>query len=342
MQNKFFIFFIIVSLQSNFIWTAGHGNGSQAKAANEMKSRVQSASAVELLQVFESQKTTAFGKNKLIKEGLPAKDLKGWNDLIPAAHELVQKAVDSQTAPVEYKTYVETLLKIYAFIQDSIKELQNKYATAFVKVEGKDVIDVSAIVANQNDLDRLKKILADTIYYLRHVQSINAHTLKKIENDPYPERWTRELYSSKGKIKDANQIFKDYKKFLENFEKFGRNNFDEFKKKNGITNKNEADKIIDLLEKVQFIMQEKLKIDKNNQERQENIELIKEIINRIHEWFPNIVSPLTMDKLNATQDKASMVIFAESGAYESTLTPLAREVQTLIELLNAKLKTQVL
>ncbi len=303
----------------------------RVKAIAEMKSGVENSSAQKVFQTIEGAKVTAFSKDNFIKSGWGKddQDLKSWNLRIPAVLDFVESQASQSKTDKLYGSYTNSLKTIDRFIQESVSLLHTAYASSWD--------NLGNIVYDQAKIDTLKQIKEQAGKYLQVDREINNSALAHIAlSTPPPLSWTKQLYDSSNKIKDAADFLKNYRQLLDSYARIGQTDFNLFMQKNGIINSREAEKMLNALDQVQFILQEKIKTDKNPRERLEKIKLVKEIITKIQERFPDYISVLKSHQLTATNDKSSIIIFAVSGSFEGALNKLIREITILLKALSAK------
>ena len=105
----------------------------------------------------------------------------------------------------------------FLFLKNSIDKLHTKYAKFYKKEVAIDAIipDPNLVQLDAQAQEELKTIQSKINYYQPALRKINDDTLHAItQSAPLPESWLKELYRSPGKIKDADDVFKGYNRFL--------------------------------------------------------------------------------------------------------------------------------
>lgn len=324
---------------------------AQDPALQKLKDRVERATATQMAQIIQGAMVTAFSKDSLIRGGLEPKDIKSWEDLTSVANELVDDAVKNEQRKNFYKEDVKALRLVYLLLKGAIDKLHNQYAQYYFKDGDKVKLNLGNKKLDDAAQAELKYILGELVEYQPQLRSINEKTFKVIVQDvPTPERWSKELYEN-GKIIDANEVFKAYDKekiFKKNYKELlkqykDNKDFQLFMRKKGVINQRSAENLYDALEKMAYIMQQKLnEYEKSsapqkawnkssNAERKENLEVILEILIKLRNMYPAMSPTLDALKFNSTADKISMILFVQSGALESVLNQFKREVQELLD-----------
>ena len=145
----------------------------------------------------------------------------------------------------------------------------------------------------------------------------------------------------KRNIKQPQDIFPEYKQFLQNYkefkEKFAETEFGYFIQQNRITDEKVAQKMFDTLEIVAYLLRPVrfAIVKKKKEEKKEERRLIQEIMAKIHRHFDLPMTSLHAERFNAATDKEAMIIFAQASAYESVLNQMMREVRAAYEAIAA-------
>lgn len=311
------------SLLLLFSVVAVHG---QNEVKERYRKQIDEASAMRMFQTLEGAKIVAFSKDHLIKGGLEDKDLRSWTDLTNSSNEYVQKQIEIGNLPSHYTRGLESLAHVFDFLKENIVDLHQKFGDSIVKDGARYRAKVSAEQLNDAEKERIKRIKEKAVLIKKEIASLSGGLFQAIEkNTPIPTSWSSSLYE-KGKIKNASAILKNYEKVIADFNTISR---DQFVQTYQLNQKMKPLELIDKLEKVAFIMGEKQKT-KPTQEREAQRSDIFKIIAFIKDRNPDLMSSLQQHKFGATEDKGTIILFAQAGAYEAVLSQFIRELEQLL------------
>ncbi|MDR3646658.1 MAG: hypothetical protein P4L22_03900, partial [Candidatus Babeliales bacterium] len=297
-----------------------------------IKAFLQKASAIQIFQKIDSTKIKVFSTDSLIRSGVSQEGFNEWETLTKVANELVNQEIQNDSENFKkYKDYLHSINLVFSFINKSINSLHQKYKDLYVKASDeskKPILKIGSRSFSLDDLKEIKDIVDLSKIHANQMNKINSITFKNLTNGvAIPKPWSNQFYDEKGKIINADEIMDNYKGFLNSYKK--QKDFNEFMEINNITNTKVSEQVINKLEQILYVMNEKIKTNKKNKEREENIILVNQIIDKIRESFPKIISGLQGVLFNSTDDKTSMILFAQSGAFESVLNQLHRDAKEL-------------
>ena len=279
-----------------------------------LKKRVDNAKGVELLQIIDGVKVKAFSKDSLIKDGLKAEDLKGWEDIFNTTHAFINEKTKN------YSSDLKTLSEAYDRLKFLVSALNAMYGDSKRLQESKS---------------ELKTMIKEINTIISGLLKINDAMLTKItQSTPVPTSWSQRLYLDSGKVKHLYDMFaspkelSEFEEFLNVYEKTGKDTFDQFMIQVGIHDAKSAEKKIDMLEDIEFILV-KRNAKTKRPERTRHIKLIQEIIAELRKRFPDYITSLQFNKLTEATDKVGIILFAQSGALQSVFKQLQREVTQL-------------
>lgn len=333
-QHKNLIVFSMVSI-------ASMGYCAQDADARLTKS-LEKASPMELYRTLEGAKIVAFSKENLIKDGVEAKDLKGWNDVTRIANGFVRAAVNEGKALQEYADYVNEFEKAATFFKKSVDLLHGKYASIIGSLKKGTAQFELERTFSPDELKEIKDISDASASYERKMFEINAKIFNQyLEGAVAPMFWIEKkgfytkpgTFSQGGELKDANDILKNYKKIIKNYET--EKDFKNFLQAQKIKDKKAADKFLDALQGIEYIMKAKLLAQATETEteayknRAHNIAMVKEIIAKIHDEYPNLISPMEFGQIAELKDRIPLIVFAQAGVLGEIFGQLKKDANYL-------------
>ena len=281
----------------------------QAERAAQVKVRkeVEAYNAADIYRVTTSQGIPLFSVPVLISE---AKADWIWIENYKQFERLVDVAIE--LAEFDFFTQATTLNKVVPFID----EMQKRYEKYFKK--GATKVDiVQGISLNSKAKKQLMADRAEAKTLLAEIREIQSGALEKIMKVA-PKSWAKSLE----KVKNAKDIFSQYKRFLKDYTSM---KFNDFTKKYKLQNVESATAMISKLEKVAHIMERKIAKGKNG-DRKKNLRLVENIMMKVRESFD---LPIISEKIKATKKKNAMIIFAQATAYIVALEKLKGELASL-------------
>lgn len=294
----------------------------------KLKSQVDKADPMGLFQVLEGAKIVAFSKDFLIKGGLDEKDLKKWEDLTSVTNDLVDAALAQGAAPAQYQHYLDSIHDASVFFKDSVNALHEKYKKlGFKKIKDTVVATVGNTVFTPEAIEEMQTIVEQSDLDRKHMSEILKDILK---STVVARSWAEKYYTKSGDLKDAKDILKKYKDIIKSYKKnkLNKQSFVQFLNIQKISDSKAAQKFVDDLQGIEYIMKAKLLLEEKV-ERRENLGAVQEIIKKTREIYPEFLSVQEIAKLGSA-DKFSTIIFAQAGAYEAVLGQLNREAKALL------------
>lgn len=301
-----------------------------------LKSRVDNASPMGLYQVLEGAKIVAFSKDFLIKGGLEQKDLTSWENVTGAANDLVAAAISQGTAPAQYQQNINAIGQAAQFFKASVHTLHEAYGQlGFKKVKDKVVVNVGNTQFPPAALEDLKGIVQKSASYQNDMSAILKDILKSMVS---PRSWAEKYYTKSGDLKDAKDIMKNYTDVIKSYNKnkLNKEPFAQFLNSQKIKDDKAAQKFVDSLQGIEYIMGAKLLVEEK-EDRRKNLVAVQEIIEKTRAMYPEFLSVQEIAKLGEA-DKVTTIVFAQAGAYEAVLGQLNRETRALVLAAENKMK----
>ncbi len=313
----------IILLLTTFFSAPVFGLSDCSKTTQEL---ITKATPARMQQVIDSYKNAVFGmgNDSLIKAGYDEKAFETWEDLLECAHEWIKEQVNQKKSPAHYKTAITNLRMVNEFLKIKIPQLKTKYALIIEKKNKKTgTIDIDANklkIFSSIDVAQLADLEKNLEKYSGLANTINATALSTIlNNTPVPTSWTGNIEKNPAKILPNYQtFFKSYSN-IKTALNHDPDKFLYFLQTQNIPLHDSIDAAIVMEQMEQFIF-----IKKNAKEAQE-------VLNRIREIYPKILSNKEVGQLVATQDKASMIIYSEAEVLALICDRLLQEVHQLVQ-----------
>ncbi len=287
-------------------------------------------SASEVFQTIDNAKVATFSSDNLIRSGIEGKEVNSWRFLVQDIRGLVEQGVTNKEVPAEFDTYAKKLNSFSDQLIGMVTGLHDAYASLYVKtLEGKvSLKKITTIEQRQINGPALNKGVQQLNTMYREMQEIAGIAEDYLlSTTPFED-----VYNANNTLKDAEQVFKGYKKFLADYEKSGRGNISSFLMRyvSSLQNYTEVRDLIEKLEKIEFIMREKLKIQAV-QERRQNLATVSEILVLMGQMFPKEVDFLGFKKIMRSTNKPAIAVFAFVNALMPPTNQVRKEMNVLLD-----------
>lgn len=281
--------------------------------------------AQQLYQLSEGLKITTFAVDSFITKPIPNEELDKWTSFITDANTFVINQVKNGKAPQQYVDITAQLYNILNFCISTSNQL-------YTQKKNLSPAKINQLIAQAESLYKQTReigdiILAQTPYPQSWISSvpkdpksivIKLDPAKRGEKIFVPKQMTYEEFFKD--VKDINPVknltpegFKRllYLKYIEN--KFTVSN------------------ALDSFEKLQYRFTD---LSKNRgwfdwKDYSKELEYSKVFAQKTKQAFPLTLSKLDTQRHLELTDKASMILFAQAGAYEGVLTRIIKDLNSL-------------
>ena len=319
----------------------------------ETQKAVIQATPYELYGILDTAKNDAFPERSLLKNGLNPEELQKWDNLIECCHLAIVHFIEKDLAPQRYAQYVAQLNETTDFIKNTINTLHKKYSlltaeeNSFLeKIKHLTQKDVSHEI-----LQNLYTLKGEIANHITRISPIISMTLKKINEEiTVPEEWKLTIPATIDAIlpchKDFFNSYYHAKKTSPNQQLSSSEliyflNITKIFKSKCLKNVHYSDTakaaaLVDVLEKLNYRLEDDIKKSLFNKSRKKMLIASKEIIQALLSQYPQMITDTYFKKLPLTQDKASIILFAEAKGLISVLEDLTQEVNQIITKRNKK------
>ena len=297
-----------------------------------------------LYRLIDTTKSGTFNDSSFIEKGLK-RDASAheWDSLIECCHLMTLHEVKHKKAPSLYEDSLSQLNAASDFINHTVSALHKKYAALFKKKKNLFALFYTQIpVSEKSYLENIKKQLNE---HSKILHNIIRHSLKTIDQGTkISAEWQKNVPQS------LDIIFPQYKKFFKSYVKANNQGamtplqllyFLQITKtlqapllKNRY--KKEIDKaaaFVDVLDQFIYRLQEDIKQSNSASTINEKKKLLaasQEIIQKLSTLYPHMVTNVYFVKLPLTNDKASIVLYAEATVLMNLIETITEEVNFLL------------
>jgi len=301
----------------------------------------------ELYGSIDRAKNAMLKEGSLLKNGFNQKELKQWDQLIECCHMITAALIEKNEAPQNYNQYRAQLNKTTDFIKNTVALLHKKYASLLDNKESliEKINQRIKTDLRQENLNSLASIKQEINNHTKMLSTIIGATLKKINNEiATPDEWKLGIPKTIDAIlpcyKDFFNSYYTAKKRSSNQQLTSREliyflNITKIFKSNCLKNVHYSDTakaaaLVDVLEKLNYILEEDIKKSNFNKARKKMLSASKEMIEKLESHYPEMITEVYFKKLPLSKDKASVMLFAEVKALISVLESLTNEVNQII------------
>ncbi len=312
----------------------------------EMQKTVAQATPYELYGIIDTTKSATFPEGSLLKNGLNHEELQKWDNLIECCHLVVTNFIENNQAPQRYAYYVAQLNETTDFIKNTINAVHKKYS---LLVEENSLREkIKQLIKKDSSHEKLQyayTLKTEISNHIKKISPIISMTLKKINEDvSTPDEWKLGIPATIDAILPCHKdFFNSYylakktapNKQLNSSELIYFLNITKIFKSKCLKNVHYSDTakaaaLVDILEKLNYRLEEDIKKSLFNKARKKMLGASKEIIQALLSHYPQMITAIYFKKLPLTQDKASIILFAEAKDLISILEELIKEIHQII------------
>jgi len=317
----------------------------------ETQKKITQATPYELFGIIDTAKISAF-KNGLVTSGLDYEGWHSWDNLIECCHLSITDFT-TRGAPQKYNQIIAQLNATTDFIKNSITALHKKFSWALSDKSTllQKIQPLKKEPLSLEDKQYLNTLRNEVISHNKKMGIIIGTALKKINEEvPTPQEWQLNVPT---KLED---IFPCYKEFFESYDTAKKSspqkkltpqeliyfiNITKVFSSKCLKNVHfddaaKASALVDVLEKLNYRLEEDIKKSTFNKQRTKMIAASKEIIESLMTLYPHMITNMYFKKLSLTKDKPSIILFAEAKSLMYVLENLVKEVNQIITRENKK------
>ncbi len=310
---------------------------------SETQNKIEQATPFSLFGMIDTAKISAFDTEDLIKNNLNPEKIRAWDAMFACDHLYITHLADHQHTFESYKQYCTDMDKTNDFIKNSLRTLHKKFASVFEKK--RSLMPAFKNGLSSSDYQYIHQLKREITSHEQKMKSIIGVALQKIDIGlPTPDEWYTKNPPS---IKD---LFPCYKEFFnsyyeaKNSAKKERLSTQELLYFITITNVfnskclktmhhdevSKAAAIVDVLKKMQYQLEHEAIKSISVRERTRILTASKEIIEGLQTAYPHMITEFHFKKLSLTNDKASIIIFAQAKSLLSVLDDLVKKINQLL------------
>lgn len=312
----------------------------------EMQKTIDQAMPYELYGILDREKNAAFKEETALKNGFDQQALQKWNNLVECCHITVVNLVEKNQLPKQYTQYIVQLNETNDFIKNTINTIHTKYISLNQKNGGTLFEKINQLNKKDSSQDKLPFLLNIKKEINKHINTMSivmSMALKQINAQvTIPAEWKLTIPAT------INEIFPCYKEFFASYYRAKKTSPQQLTSKGLIyflkitkifTSKclshihddaAKASALVDILEKIQYRIQEDMKKSIFNKSRKKMLDASEEIIQQLQTYYPQMITELYFKKLTLTNDKASIILFAEAKGLISILENIKKEINKII------------
>ena len=327
-KNIVLLLFLSLSPCNKTLWAAQRA----AQCTSQNEKIIQEATGKQLFQIVDNAKTRVFSDDFIIKNAAFLKPISkenaktefdSWNELMTCAHKFI---LDQSTTSPIYIGDIKQLEIVTTYLKNKIELLNNKYGNLFAAGPKQTIIIKKGSSITSLEKNELESMQHELNNYIAGLSAIASHALTTMNKNTV-------LAKSQGfeefVDKDPKKILPNYQKILKSYQEANTE-----KKFNDLLKKSikEHQKVNYFLEKLEALHYRL----KANSDPENLILIIDNVLEKIRKQFPDAITILDSLKLAATNDKASVIIFAEAGALRDTLIRISNQISLILK--NTKVK----
>lgn len=323
-----------------------HGNAFGA-CKPETQTLINEAKPYALFGIIDAAKINAFYPETFIEKGLSSEELAQWDDLIECCNLFVTQHIEKNMAHQKYQNYMAQLAEATDFIKNSIRTLHKRFSQLKTD-EASFLQKLQQLTKNTfspQDQQYLYALKNEMLRYHKTISIILGTILKTINlTVPTQPEWNLKVPAQ------IEAFFPCYKKFFESYDTAKKSsggktlNAQELIYFINITNifherclkdihfddVSKAAALVDVLEKINYRLEEEIKKSSLTKEQANMLAASKEIIEGLFAIYPQMITDTYFKKLSLTNDKASIILFAQAKSLLSVLEDLQKEVNKIL------------